>query len=198
MKEVPTHALRAVFAGVGQLLLAADRIRKQAEDRASPAPAGPDSGSAAQRGTEPAAAAAPPAAAGQPQASPDQARWRSLDKTGNVRLLSAEDLAGDIPDSPVSPAAAAPLAEPAALAEPAPLAEPGTAADTADATRSGGDAVLPVPNYDALSLPSLRARLRALDTEQVRVLAEYERSHAGRADVVAMFERRIAKLAAEG
>jgi hypothetical protein len=57
--------------------------------------------------------------------------------------------------------------------------------------------VLPVPSYDELSLPSLRARLRNLDADQLRVLVQYERSHAGRADVVAMFERRLAKLAAQ-
>ena len=55
---------------------------------------------------------------------------------------------------------------------------------------------LPVPSYDSLSLPSLRARLRNLDIDQVRMLAEYERTHATRTDVVTMFERRIEKLAA--
>ena len=57
--------------------------------------------------------------------------------------------------------------------------------------------VLPVPNYDELTLPSLRARLRTLDADQLGALVRYERSHAGRADVVAMFERRLAKLAAQ-
>jgi hypothetical protein len=55
-----------------------------------------------------------------------------------------------------------------------------------------------VPNYDSVSLPSLRARLRSLDTAQLHALADYERSHAARDEVVAMFERRIAKLAAGG
>jgi hypothetical protein len=55
---------------------------------------------------------------------------------------------------------------------------------------------LPVPNYDGLSLPSLRARLRTLSTDQLRVLVRYERAHAGRAGILAMFERRLAKLAA--
>ena len=53
---------------------------------------------------------------------------------------------------------------------------------------------LPVPNYDDLSVASLRARLRNLDLSQVRVLLEYEKDHAGRAAVLTMFERRIAKL----
>jgi hypothetical protein len=39
--------------------------------------------------------------------------------------------------------------------------------------------------------------LRNLDVAQVRELAEYERAHAVRADVLTMFERRIAKLEAE-
>ena len=58
-------------------------------------------------------------------------------------------------------------------------------------------AAAPLPNYDELSVASLRARLRNLDVAQVRELAEYERAHAARADVLTMFERRIAKLEAE-
>ena len=55
----------------------------------------------------------------------------------------------------------------------------------------------PLPNYDELSVASLRARLRNLDVTQVKQLAEYERAHAARAEVLTMFERRIAKLEAE-
>ena len=62
-----------------------------------------------------------------------------------------------------------------------------------DAGRNG----VPLPNYDELSIASLRARLRNLDAAQVRQLAEYEQAHAARADVIAMFARRIAKLEAE-
>jgi len=61
-----------------------------------------------------------------------------------------------------------------------------------------GELAPPLPGYDEMSVPSLRARLRNLDAAQVRQLAEYERAHAGRAEVVGMFERRIAKLQAEG
>jgi len=43
----------------------------------------------------------------------------------------------------------------------------------------------------------LRARLRNLDVTQLRQLIEYESAHADRADVITMFERRIAKLQAE-
>ena len=51
-----------------------------------------------------------------------------------------------------------------------------------------------MPNYDDLSVASLRARLRNLDTAQVRALLDYEKANAGRAAVLTMFERRIAKL----
>ena len=74
-------------------------------------------------------------------------------------------------------------ASPAAAPEPAPTPEPAAAA--------------PLPNYDERSVASLRARLRNLDVAQVRRLAEYERAHAARAEVLTMFERRIAKLEAE-
>ncbi len=55
----------------------------------------------------------------------------------------------------------------------------------------------PLPNYDELSIASLRARLRNLDLTQLRQLAAYEKTHAARAEVMTMFERRIAKLEAE-
>ena len=101
------------------------------------------------------------------QTPPKRQSTRDLDKTGNVRLLGSEK------DSSASgaPAAAPATPEPAA----------------------GG---APLPNYDELSVPSLRARLRNLDVTQVRQLAEYERAHAARAEVLTMFERRIAKLEA--
>jgi hypothetical protein len=53
---------------------------------------------------------------------------------------------------------------------------------------------LPVPDYDTATLPQLRARLRGLSVEQVKLLREYERKHAAREDVIRMYERRIAKL----
>jgi hypothetical protein len=78
---------------------------------------------------------------------------------------------------------------------PRPPAEAG-APPRAAAAEVTGPSALPVPNYDELSLPSLRARLRTLSADQVRVLARYERAHRGRADILGMLERRLAKLAA--
>ena len=102
---------------------------------------------------------------------PKRQSARNFDKTGNVRVL------GDQADSPAASAAPAAAAVPAAP-------EPAAAA-------------APLPNYDELSVASLRARLRNLDVAQVRQCAEYERAHAARAEVLTMFERRIAKLEAE-
>ena len=155
VKEAPAQALRTVFSGIGQVLLVADRIKSRATEpeRAQPAEAAPRA----------------PSGPGK-TAAKEETRWRSLDQTGNVRLLSDEDL---------------PAADSARAAEPPAHAEPAAAPE---------QAALPVPNYDDLSLASLRARLRNLDRSQVRMLLDYEKAHAGRPDVLTMFERRIAKL----
>jgi hypothetical protein len=132
-------------------------------------------------------------------------RFRSLDSTGNVRILTA-DMPAETPGAARPKAASRPspkhaarsrskttsraraeTAAPAAKAAPPPAAPAAPAAAPAD---------LPVPGYDGLSLPSIRARLRGLDAAQLRVLCDHEKSGANRADVVTMFERRIAKLEA--
>jgi hypothetical protein len=184
VKEAPAQALRAVFSGIGQVLLVADRIRSRAAEptRAQPA-------STERRGP------------GAPAATKDETRWRSLDETGNVRLLSEEDAAqpaGPTADTePSAHAEAAAAAEPSAAAkspaDPADIAEPESLV-LAEAGAQPGPAALPVPNYDDLSVASLRARLRNLDSAQVRALLDYEKANAGRAAVLTMFERRIVKL----
>jgi hypothetical protein len=274
MKEAPAQALRAVFSGIGQVLLVADRIRSSRT--ADPARAHP--------------AATKPPGQGAPAAPKEETRWRSLDETGNVRLLSEEDAPagaepataapapgpkaataatspraepatakpavpeppGDIqpataaqppavpePPGDIQPATAAQppaipeppgdiqpatAAQPPAVPEPPGEIQPATAAQPpaapkpaasksalarkpaaaskqttprrpAAAAKAGADQVaLPVPNYDDLSVPSLRARLRNLDAYQVGALLDYEKAHASRADVLTMYERRIAKL----
>lgn len=349
MRQAPANALRAVFTGIGQMFVAAERLKEQGgqpaaagqaaagqparsaaggnvpgqkrrpgqapdwSSRRAAGQSGPAGGSATQggpaagagRGGKPAGGPALHGAPGATQAAesdqgargkgrdrsrksgtaPPPTRWRSLDQTGNVRLLSAEDLALEYPNPPAAtptpaPASAptpapapavpetpasqspapdgttsapapdaadgvaspsenfeetTPEAEPVALAqqptasvihdEPTltPAPEPAERAERAEppareepsATFAAEPAArdeplvpvvpepvahddLPVPGYDGLSLPSLRARLRNLDADQLRMLADYERSHAAREDVVTMFERRIEKLAAEG
>lgn len=73
--------------------------------------------------------------------------------------------------------------------EPKPETKPAAPAEAAHIAED-----LPVPNYDTATMPQLRARLRGLSVEQVKLLREYERKHAAREDVIRMYERRIAKL----
>jgi hypothetical protein len=264
VKEAPAHALRAMFAGIGQVLLVADRMRSR--------PAGPDAAQlTAAEHHESAAKVTPAPSSPEPAHRSDESRWRSLDQTGNVRILpvayrpgppiepapaglaSVEPIVAE-PTAPelviaepaeAEPAGAEPAidepdaaepagadtgpiiaelvpaepahtdtgpiiaelvpAEPAgadtgpAIAEPVP-AEPADAdtgpiiAEPVPAEPALAWAPLPVPNYDDLSVASLRARLRNLDSVQVQVLLAYERAHAARPAVLTMFERRIAKL----
>jgi hypothetical protein len=127
-----------------------------------------------------------PAAPKTPKTPAAGAEIRDFDKTGNVRLLTGdEDRADDGP-----PAAAAETILPTAAAE---AAVPPAAAEPA---AGPAGSVPPLPNYDELSIASLRARLRNLDVTQVRSMVAYEKAHAARGDVIVMFERRIAKLEA--
>jgi hypothetical protein len=185
VKDVPVRALRAVFAGVGQLLTAAEQMlgADPGSDSGNPAEAGPRSETA------------------------DRPARRSLDSTGNVRLLTPEDLPAPAEAGAATPEARAATPE-AGTATPeagtatpeagaGPPAEAGPApveAGPAPAEAGKAAASLPVPGYDGLSIASLRARLRTLDVDQLSMLIQYEKKNAGRDEVVAMFERRIAKL----
>jgi hypothetical protein len=195
IKEAPAQALRGVFAGIGQLLLITDKLRnktpadQQVPQARAPEPSEtPASPPVASVPADSPVSAAPPApaapAAPAVPVAPTSERVpeaRDFDKTGNVRLLPSAEAAAD-GTAPTAGAAAsvaeATVAE--ATAAEVPVAEPGA----------------PLPNYDELSIASLRARLRNLDVTQLRQLVKYESAHAGRADVITMFERRIAKLEA--
>jgi hypothetical protein len=54
----------------------------------------------------------------------------------------------------------------------------------------------PLPGYDDLSIASLRGRLRVLDAPAIQAMLAYEKAHARREQVVAMLERRLAKISA--
>jgi hypothetical protein len=158
---------------------------------AAPAAAAPVAAASVAAASAAAASAAPAtAAAASAAAAPGAGRVRTarnFDKTGNVRLLTSAEAAGD----DTAPAVDAPVGKHAAVAEHAAAAEAAAPAAEAEAEAA------PLPNYDELSIASLRARLRNLDATELRQLVEYEQAHADRADVIAMFERRIAKLDAE-
>ncbi|MGE5137765.1 MAG: hypothetical protein ACM32E_33325, partial [Gemmatimonadota bacterium] len=86
------------------------------------------------------------------------------------------------------PAAAKPAAAKPASAKPAAAEKPATPAAAAAA---------PLPNYEELTVASLRARMRGLSAADVRGLLDYEKSHANREAVVTMYERRLEKIASE-
>jgi hypothetical protein len=196
IKEAPAVMLRAVFAGVGQLLLAADKVRARAAEAGWP----PDR-------------AAPK---GQPWA---WSRWHTLDDTRSGAVPLAREPANSHNDSAHRPSAdgdsttvvAASAGTEAALA-PAPAGteaapafapagterdrtvRPAPAPDEPAAPAGPADDAPPLPGYDDLSLPSLRARMRVLDAATLRAMLAYEKAHAHRDDVITMFERRLAKI----
>ena len=172
VKELPAQALRGVFAGVGQLLLITDKLKNKT-------PAG-------QQGPPSPGQKRPEPVANGPAPGEKKPEARDLNQTGNVRPV------GDARAGADGAASAA-----AATARAAEVPVPEAGAHPAGATApTAGEPDLPLPNYDELSIASLRARLRNLDITQVRQLAEYERAHAARADVLGMLERRIVKLEA--
>jgi hypothetical protein len=187
MKEAPTQALRAFFSGIGQFLMTAEKTRN------GPGQAGVAAGVTTVSGPEQGRNASPAQAA-----DPYSSRWRSLDKTGNVRILEPDELEPETSQRPGPVPAAGPTVRPGPAAEPEPPAvpEPATVPEAVGGPGQAwaGLAELPVPSYDTLSLASVRARLRMLDRDQLTVLLDYERAGARRADFLTMFERRIAKL----
>ena len=217
IKEAPAVMLRAVFAGVGQLLLAADKVRARAAGTGWPhdrtAPKGGVAGSGLAKG----GAAGPELAARQARG---QSRWHTLDDNRNQsvplaregtdalhhpaqRPAAANPVAGGPGSATAGPASAATAAPPP---RPAPTAaEPVTLAEPADPPAPAGPAVQagltadapPLPGYDDMSLPSLRARLRVLDAATLRALLDYEKAHAHRDDVITLFERRLEKITAQ-
>jgi len=113
------------------------------------------------------------------------------EKTGNVTVVEP---ATATPEDSVAPETSA---APETMVPDTMTPDTATPEETAAPAASGDAAAMPLANYDELTVASLRARLRNLSPEQLTQLIDYEKGHAGRADVITMFERRIAKLAAE-
>jgi hypothetical protein len=190
-RSAPLRLLRGFFSGIGQLLLAADR--GDAEDGRHERVSSDDQ-------------LDPPTGLDNPPTTRASARFsipakRSFDSTGNVRLLSPDDPA-DTLDNIRRPKARgskragtrhSPGRHRAGRAGRAATKAPPAPASSADA-----QAELLMPGYAGLSLPAVRARLRGLDQAQLSILLACEKSSANRADIVTLFERRIAKLEAAG
>src|ERR1035441_9562726 len=112
--------------------------------------------------------------AGKAEPAAEGSRWRSLDETGNVRLISEGDRAAAAPVSaPAPPDSAAPAAPvtdeapadkapadevPADEAPAPPQASAAPDAAAADVAEPGG---LPLSNYDELTIASLHTQKQA-------------------------------------
>ncbi len=168
VKEASARTLRAVFAGIGQALLVSDRARRRLNSA--------------------------PGADGAPQqATPDAARIP-------VTRLTVVKTAAENPVEPAARPAPVPAANAVGQAPAKATAAPAAkrAAKAATGVKPAASAETPteppIPNYDELSLASLRARLRGRDVAQVRQLLSYEKARGSRSNVITMYERRIAKL----
>src|SRR3984885_9395866 len=184
VKEAPAQALRAMFAGIGQLLAASDKLRgKSATDEASAE----------------AKAAAPktvtPETVTPETVTPETVTPETVTpKTVTPETVTPETVTPEtVTPETVTPKTVTPETVTPETGGGHVKLLPGDAAPAAAPAAS--TEALPLPNYDGLTIASLRARLRNLSADQLAQLVDYEKSHANRADVVQMFERRITKLA---
>jgi len=136
-------------------------------------------------------AAEAPAAAESPAPAPAPAAAAAPEAAAEPETATPETVAAEAATPEVT-AEAEPAAAPETVAAETAVAETVTPEETA-----GEVAELPLANYDESTVASLRARLRNLSVDQLNQLIEYEKGHAARADVITMFERRVAKIEAE-
>jgi cytoskeletal protein RodZ len=224
IKEAPAQALRAVFAGVGQVLLITERVRRRSGGEGQDAEAGREtegasraetSGSAVVPDEGGQAAGADGAGAGSSKMSTSKAGTKgagtakasttkasttkaSTTKTSTTKTSTTKTSAAKASATKASTtkASASKPAEAKGADTKAPEAKASEAEASSGAAPAGAPdtSALPLPHYSELSIASLRARMRGLDVAQVRQLIGYERTHEDRANVISMFERRIAKL----
>jgi hypothetical protein len=181
MKKAPTLALRSFFAGIGKILLATDRP----QDR--PSPTGPRHAAPGRRAPRTAVASQ----ASQPR--------RSLDATGNVRLLEGEDLDGCVVLAPDESGSSVEAKDASGMRS-------ATVMPVATQPLSGNVPVgaslvvheVPVPGFETMSVAAIRARLRTLDVDQLQALLVHEHKSAARPEIIAMIERRIEKIESGG
>jgi hypothetical protein len=216
IKEAPAVVLRAVFAGIGQVLMAVDKIRAQMEQATSQAEADQKPPGAAQPPGRPDEAdnvtvlrerttttstsaprpAAPPADAAGARTTPAAPKpAAAAPKPATAPTAAAAPKPTAAPKPATAPTAAAAPKPTAAPRQAAPEAGPATPAPAKPAPPASAAAQAePIPGYADLSIASLRARLRGLDADGVRTLLAYEKANAHRDDVITMFERRLSKI----
>ncbi|HET7529504.1 MAG TPA: hypothetical protein VFJ98_00940 [Mycobacteriales bacterium] len=122
-----------------------------------------------------------------------------------ARLVPVVDKAAPKPTPAAAKPASVAEAEPAAASKAArEVGAPGAVTEKVDAIAEHLDVDepqshddLPIPDFDNVSLGSLRGRLRSLSLEQLVVLREWEQAHAHRLPVITLLDNRIAKVSAE-
>lgn len=119
---------------------------------------------------------------------------------GTVTSLTGRSSNGASAQAPVE--TAGPIDSPAAEPDPTPMEQleqfsvPAEIGEQAGGLQSAAD--LPLDDFDHMSAPQLRGRLRSLDRVQLVQLLDYERVHANRVQIVLMLENRLTKLLAAG
>jgi outer membrane biosynthesis protein TonB len=212
VRDLPINAVRLAMFGIGRALLLSDRLTKDYKEikRSGVGPVLERWRNDAER----VAAKVVERVTGSEETVPEVATpvARPPRKVNNSLAAEPEQTAGapaaaNVPEPVVittaepKPTAAEPEPEPkptAAKPEPKPTAakpepKPEPVAKEPRPEPVAADA-LPVPSYDELTLASVRARLRSLNLEQVRLLRDYEQANAARADFLRMYVNRIAKL----
>jgi hypothetical protein len=188
MPEAPQGALRAVFAGIGRILNVTDKIRNKPAEAGAPVNGTATAPETATPETVTPESVAPETAA---PAAPETAVPETAVPETAVPETAVPETA--VPETAVPETAVPETAVPeTAVPE---TAVPETAVP--ETAVPEGAAEPPLPNYDGLTIASVRARLRNLSIAQLNQLIEYEKANAGREDFIAMFERRIAKIESE-
>lgn len=176
VRDLPMTAVQYTVKGVGQALLIGDRVRQEIGRRVGRGGDGDGAEPAERHQT------------GAPEA-PAKSAFEEAERPQAVRpARKARSAKGGVAPAPAAQESAASVEAslPAAAAE-----------ATAPPERPAPEADLPIPEYDERTVPSLRARMKGLTVADLRQLIEYEKTHAARADVISMFERRITKLESE-
>jgi hypothetical protein len=203
VKEAPAQALRAVFAGIGQLLSASDRLRGKSATDEAPAEAKAAAPETVTPETVTPETVTPETVTPETMTPETVTPETVTPQTVTPQTVTPETVTPEtVTPETVTPETVTPETVTPETVTPETVTPetggghvklvPGDAAPAAPAASTGA---LPVQNYDDLTIASLRARLRNLSADQLTQLVDYEKSHANRADVVQMFERRIAKLA---
>ncbi|WP_253856021.1 lipid droplet-associated protein [Prauserella alba] len=114
--------------------------------------------------------------------------------TGEGENGSADPTAGDTAAEGATTGAGAAPSAPSTTSSSAAASSAAASSAAASSTTSGPAGV---DDYDALSLPELRSRLRSFSADELQQLLDYERDHENRPSFTGMLTRRIANVRAE-